>query len=341
MRRRRLVVGGAAVAVLLTGGLFGAATAVPGTEPPVPVVAPPGDVGPYVAAMDEAHRDGLRVWIEADLVKRWRAGPAAFASGLGAIARAARPPGVVGVKIADELGYHDGLDSADRVTAFLDAAATALRRAVPGVRILVDMVVPALGCLPGPDAAAPGPAGCTAAADLGYPQLSLDAVGGYLARHDIDVLDLSTGLLDAGTYADWGSSLDGAQTAAWTEAARRGWPALVTLQARKALAHPGNDTDPPSVVAAALTAYVDIPRRYGATAIDIWTWRQHYQGDTYRLLDPGLRGNALWAGLVDRHRTGARLFTHFSPHSVEVDMATDLHLLARAFPDVFVAAGTG
>jgi hypothetical protein len=307
----------------------------------VPVVAPPGDIGAYVAAMDEAHRDGLRVWIEADLVKRWRAGPAAFEAGVHVIAREARVPGVAGVKIADELGYHDGLDSAAQVTAFLDASAAALRRAVPSVRILVDMVVPALGCLPGPDASAPGPSGCAAAADHSYPQLSLDAIGDYLARHDIDVLDLSTGMLDTGTYADWGSSLDRAQAAAWTEVARRGWPGLVTLQARKALAHPGSDSDPSTAVAAALAVFVDIPCRYGASAVDVWTWRQRYQGDTYRLLDPGLRGNALWTGLVDRHRAGVRLFTHFSPHSVEIGVGADLRLLATAFTDVFVAAGTG
>jgi hypothetical protein len=94
-------------------------------------------------------------------------------------------------------------------------------------------------------------------------------------------------------------------------------------------------------VDAALGTFVDTPVRLGAAAVDVWTWRQRYQGATYRLLDPGLRTNALWDGLVARHRAGDRLFTHFSPSSVEVGLDTDLHLLATAFTDVFVAAGTG
>ena len=35
----------------------------------------------YAAAVDAAHRDGLRVWIEADLRKRWFAGPAVVRRG--------------------------------------------------------------------------------------------------------------------------------------------------------------------------------------------------------------------------------------------------------------------
>ena len=58
--------------------------------------------------------------------------------------------------------------------------------------------------------------------------------------HAIDVLDLSTGLLSDSTYASWGTTSDAAQTAAWQEVSRRGWPGLVQLQPRKALAHPGS-----------------------------------------------------------------------------------------------------
>lgn len=339
-RGRWVVCGITAVLVLAVGGSSWAVAAHQGDQPPAVAVAAPGDIGAYLAAMDRAHRDGLTVWIEADLVKRWRAGPEAFRQGIDVIAREATVPGVAGVKIADELGYHDGLDSTRQVTAFLDASAAALRGAAPRARILIDMVVPVLGCLPGrPDIATA--VACAAAADRSYPQLSLSAVDGYLARHDVDVLDLSTGLLDATTYAAWGSSLDDAQVAAWTEVTRRGWDRLVTLQARKALAHPGSDGDSVASVNAALTTFVDIPQRYGAVAVDVWTWRQRYRGEVYRLADPGLRGNALWAGLVDRHHDGVRLFTHFSPYSVEVGVDADLQMLATAFTDVFVAAGTG
>jgi hypothetical protein len=85
---------------------------------------------------------------------------------------------VVGVKIADELGYADGLHSPAEVSTFLHTTAVALRAAAPGKLILVDMIVPELGCMPGQQAAAavgdhlcgPGPRRLPAArADGGRP----------------------------------------------------------------------------------------------------------------------------------------------------------------------------
>jgi len=73
----------------------------------------------------------------------------------------------------------------------------------------------------------------------------------------------------------------------------------------------------------------------------VWTWRQKYQGDIYRLLDPGLRPNPLWASLQQRRARGDVLFTHLSPQSVEVGLDADLKVLAQVFTDLFVAAGTG
>ena len=73
----------------------------------------------------------------------------------------------------------------------------------------------------------------------------------------------------------------------------------------------------------------------------MWTWHQHYQGQIHRLLDPGLRPNALWQGLRQRRADGAVLLTHFTPSSVEVGLDADLAALASVFTDVFVAAGTG
>ncbi|HKD98628.1 MAG TPA: hypothetical protein VKB69_13695 [Micromonosporaceae bacterium] len=342
MTAPRLIAAGAAlVAAAAIALLVGIPNDSPDRSVPVRVPPTPGDISAYLDAIGTANRAGLRVWIETDLVQRWRAGSASFQQGIDVVAREARLPGVVGVKIADELGYDDGLTSSRDIDGFLDASAAALRAAAPGKKILVDMVVPELGCLPGPSPAEAGPARCDSSARRAYPQLTLDAVGGYLARHDVDVLDLSTGLLSADTYASWGVSQGDAQAAAWREVDRRGWGHLVTLQARKALAHPGSDSDPAPEVAADLDTFVDVPRQLGAVAVDVWTWRQHYEGAIYRLLDPGLRTNALWDGLVARHRAGVRLFTHFSPSSVEVALGTDLHVLATAFTDVFVAAGTG
>jgi len=308
---------------------------------PNPSVGPPAPIGPYQEAVDAAQQHGLRVWLEADLVKRWLAGKDAFDAGVTTLAALSARPGVVGIKIADELGYQDGMDSASKIGSFLADSASALHRAAPGKLLLVDMLVPELGCLPDFTPSPPAASACAAAQRAKYPELELSQVDGYLRAHVIDVLDLSTNLQTANTYADWGVDSSTAQRAAWQEARRRGWDRLVRLQARKALAHPGDYLGTDADARAALTTYVDIPREMGATAVDVWTWRQLYQGEIYRLIDPGLRSNPLWAGLVARHAAGARLFTHLSPHSLERDLQTDLNLVAQAFTDLFVAAGTG
>ncbi len=93
--------------------------------------------------------------------------------------------------------------------------------------------------------------------------------------------------------------------------------------------------------AADVHTWVDVPMSDGATAVDVWTWRQRYEGDINRILNPGLQPNALWDDLVARRQQGARLFTHMSPHSLEESLDADLAKLAQAFTDVFVAAGTG
>lgn len=294
----------------------------------------------YVAAIQAAHRAGLRVWIEADLVRRWLAGPASFQQAIDAVADEATQSGVVGVKIADELGYHDGLTTSVQVDQFLDASAAALHAAAPGKLILIDLIVPELGCLPGRQPMPAAATTCAATRRHDLPQLTMVQVDGYLRRHDVDVVDLSTNMLDPTTYASWGADLDSAQAAAWHEADARGWDKLVTLQARKALAHPGVAA-PADNANAALHTFVDIPQQMGAAATDVWTWRQQYEGDTYRLLDPGAKVNDLWTGLVRRHQAGMRMFTHFSPSSVEISLDADLGLIAQAFTDVFVAAGTG
>ncbi|MEU7872911.1 hypothetical protein [Dactylosporangium sp. NPDC049140] len=346
MRRRTILFGAA-------GALLAAATGTalarrPGTSPPrgpaaswapsqQPVVGISGDR--YAAAVTAAHQLGLTVWIESDLVKRWLAGPDSFRGAVATVAKLAAQPGVAGIKIADELGYHDRLDSAQQVQRFLDAAAEALHAAAPGKRLLVDLLVPELGCLPGRPAPPGGAAACAGQARAQYPQLTADAVDGYLRSRRIDVVDLSSGLQAPATYRGWGVDQDTAQRTAWAEAKRRGWDGLATLQARKALAHPGAYTG--SDAGPSLTTFVDIPRQQGAAAVDVWTWRQQYQGETYRLLDPGLRSNALWEGLLQRRAAGARLFTHLSPSSLETDLQTDLAMLAKVFTDVFLAAGTG
>jgi hypothetical protein len=318
----------------------GGASAVttPQATRPASPLAPLGD---YRHAVDVAARDHLRVWIEADMVKRWEEGEPSFRAAVARVAILARRPGVVGIKIADELGYNDGLDSAAKVRQFLSDSARALHAAAPHKLILVDMVVPQLGCWPGHQFAGSPAAACAAAARSRYPALGLSGIGSYLRMHVIDVLDLSTGLLTDSTYATWGTTADGAQVAAWREVHRRGWPSLVRVQARKALAHPGAYDSTSAETVADMRLYVGIPLTYGAQAVDIWTWHQEYDGAMYQLMNPGMRPNALWGQLEQQRRAGHVLFTHMSPHSVEAGLDRDLAKISTVFVDIFLPAGTG
>lgn len=295
---------------------------------------------PYAAAIRTAVHDGLAVWIESDLASRWLAGSASFDAGLARVVQLAQIPGVQGVKIADELGYDDGFAGRpEQMRGFVRAAAAALRPRLPGRKLLVDLVVPQLGCLPGNDSTAA--VTCRESAALLHPGLTLTDIDALLGTGAIDVVDLSSGLLTARQYAAMRSTPDAAQTAAWQEVIRRGWGRQVALQARKALAHPGALPPGATNISSELNTYIDIPLTKGARAVDIWTWRQLYDGEIYQLTDPGGRPNELWDALGRRHDAGDVLFTHFSPSSVEVSVPQDLAEIATTFSAVFIAAGTG
>ena len=349
-RRAAIAIAGAVLAVIAgaaCGGQAnqGAQSAIPLSGPlgswTPPVPQPLSPITDYRSAVSVAIADHLRVWIEADLVKRWEEGPTWFSAAIGRVAALADRPGVTGIKIADELGYNDGMNSAAKIRKFLSAAAQALHAAAAHKLILVDMVVPQLGCLPGRQRPGSPEAACASQQQRAYPQLAPSDVDGYLRLHAIDVLDLSTYLQPDGTYASWGTTAPAAQLAAWQEVRDRGWPALVRLQARKALAHPGSYPGTAADAAAEVRTYVEIPLGNGARGADIWTWRQEYQGEIYRLLNPGMQDNALWDQLAQLRRSRAALFTHFSPHFVESGVRSDLAMIATVFTDVFLPAGTG
>jgi hypothetical protein len=309
------------------------------TTPADPVAVRPGAA--YVAAIKAVVADGARVYVETDLVKRWLQGPSAFRSTVAVVAAMASMPGVDGVKIADELGYRDGLTSPAAVQAFLDAAATALHARLPHTKILVDMVVPDLGCLPGSTDLGAWPQACAQAQEQLTPAATMTAVDGYLASGDIDVLDLSAGLRPDSEYQSIGVSRDDAMRQAWVEVARRGWGSEVRLQARKALAFPGDYLGDAATAEADVHTFVDIPLSEGARAVDIWTWRQVYQGQVVRLMNPGLADNALWAALLSRRQQGADLWTHMTPSSLEIGLSADVGAMTQVMSTVFVAAGTG
>jgi hypothetical protein len=313
---------------------------------------------------------GAQAWVEADLVKAWRTGPDRYQQVLDVVVAFASRPGVAGVKIADELGYGDGLD-ATQALAFLKETTAALHARLPaGRRVLADILVPELGCLdwqrqapatgaegtPSPSAipssvsatSPPAPSATVVASErtcgeiqrAKYPGATLEAVDAEIAHGGLDVVDLSAGLREDGQYLAWGTTRDAAMTAIWDEASRR-WGGEVTLQARKALAHPGRYTGSAQTAERDVHTFVDIPLAHGAKAVDIWTWSQPYKGGTYQLTDPGITDNPLMAALRSRHTKGAHLWTHMSPSSLQRGIEPDVAAATSVFDAVLVASGTG
>lgn len=330
-------------AVLALAGCASVALPPQPVTPPRPplIVGMPGPGDRYAAAVDSAARHGLEVWLEADLLARWLDGPEAFDAAVRRVAALASRKGVVGVKVADELGYRDGVAGRPlKALAFLRAVDRALAASVPEAEVLVDLYVPELGCGPRPDEP-PWVRACRSRTLREAPGLGLAQVDSWIASRTVDVVNLSTGLGSDASYASHGSTRDEAQALAWQEVRRRGWPDDVRVRARKALAHPGSYTGSPAQAEADLRTWVDVPSDHGAAAVDIWTWRQTYRGEVVRLMDPGLVPNALYAGLVRRRGAGLQLSTHLTPSSLEHHLEVDMAALARAFSAVFVAAGTG
>jgi hypothetical protein len=250
-------------------------------------------------------------------------------------------PGVRGFKVADELGYHDGLTTPAQAREFLHAVRSGLAERGSHAEILVDVVVPDLGCLGWTSV---GSRDCAQAARVKTPAACASAVGSYLRAGLIDRLDVSTSLLDEWTYQKWGLTLASAQQEAWAEIDRLGWGQLTQLQARKALAGPGGYQGSTADAQLDAHTYVDVPSSHGALGVDIWTWRQEYDGALVGLLDNQLHDNPLWRALRAEHDNGTLLFTHMTPSLLPSDDAArtrEYDRVAEVFGAVYVAAGTG
>jgi len=343
-RRPALTAAGlSAVLLALCAACTSGSAAAPTTPATGPVTLRPQ----YVALAETVAAHGAQAWVEADLIKAWVTGPERYASALDAVVTLADRKGVAGVKIADELGYEDGTDAAT-VLAFLTATTRALHDRLPGRKVVVDFIVPELGCLswsgvPETAAGAASAQGrrlCGAAEVARNPAVALTAVDGYIARGGLDIVDLSAGLRSDTEYAGWGTTRDAAMAAAWDEASRR-WGTDVRLQARKALAHSGPYDGTKESAEADVHTYVDIPLQHGAHAVDIWTWSQPYKGGTYTLTDPQLAPNHLTRALLERRRRGVELWTHMTPSSLQVGLEQDVASAVSIFSGVLVASGTG
>jgi hypothetical protein len=311
-------------------------TPAPGTAAsvsPGPVPGPPsGDR--YVDLARMLHDRGIEIWFEADLVKRWLEGPAALAKAVERLGELAHQVPVAGFKIADELGYNDGITSVSQATSFLRDSRAALNRVAPKADVLIDILVPQLGC---PDGDAAG--SCRAEAAHAYPAATITGLTSYLGAGLLDRIDLSTGLRD-GTPA----AMESDQRRAWAEVRTLGWRDQTRLQARKALAAPGGYPGDAAQAQDVARTYIDIPKQNGAGAVDIWTWRQSYQGQLVGILGTELTPNALWRELVRRKQSGTVLFTHMTPSLLTTDpvkLGHECDLVGQAFGAVFVAAGTG
>jgi hypothetical protein len=328
----------------------GSGVSAPSSEPPIcpspgpasPDQAPPDLSGDRYAVLAQAlHQRGVAIWWETDLVARWTEGKSAFEQAFSRLGELAKLPGTAGFKVADEIGYRDDMESPAEVAEFLRQTRNRLATVAPGKQILVDAVVPELGCLPWRGS---NQEGCAQRVRLKYPAASAAAIESYLQAGLIDRLDLSTSLLPDSTYTKWGLSRREAQSDAWNRVRAQGWGALTILQARKALAEPDGYQGTAAQAADDAAVYVDIPVTAGAKAVDIWTWRQRYQGSMVSLLGPDLTANSLWSELLRRKREGVQLITHMTPSTMPTDAAGFAHeceLAATAFAAVFVAAGTG
>jgi hypothetical protein len=302
-------------------------------------VTPSGAKTPYQRAVDAAAARGLEVWLDVDLAQRWLQGPRSFTSTIRRLAPLARRPGVVGFKIADELGYQDGFHTAGEVRAFLAGSAAALRRIAPRKFVLADILVPELGCAEGVLASIVSSSMCAQQARARYPALSLSSVDTYVRSGDLDAIDVSTDLLPETTYESWGITQAQAQAAAWRQVAVLHWSAYVTVRERHALAHPGLYTGSATDAERDARIYGSIPLSEGAAGIDIWAWQQVEDGVVMRLMDPGLRSNVLWRMLTGLHNRGIALYTSFTPSSVDQGIRPDMAKVAEVFTGVMVAAG--
>jgi hypothetical protein len=311
------------------------------SAPASPVPNPEAAGDPYAALARTLHSRGVQIWFEADMVARWLEGPQSFQEALDRLGRLASVPGVQGFKVADELGYGDGIDTAAQATDFLRAVRTGLARVAPHAQVLVDVVVPELGCLAWTST---GSESCAREVDAKHPACTEAAVTHYLREGLVDRLDLSTSLLDEWTYQGWGLSQIQAQQAAWRHVNALGWDKLTVLQSRKALADAGGYQGSAIQADHDVQTFVDAPTAGGARAVDVWCWRQGYDGHTVSLLADDLAPNPLWQRLEARHRAGVRLITHITPSLLlptKAQRSEEVARFASVFDEAFVAAGTG
>ena len=155
------------------------------------------------------------------------------------MAELARFPGTVGFKVADELGYHDGLTTKAQVLAFLRATRSALARVAPHAQVLVDAVVPELGCLPRPRRARRS---LRPQRPRHQPGASSTRCPGTSGRAGRPARPECRAAVRVGLPRSRPDPPPGADRKVWRDVDALGWSAMTWLQARKALAMDGGWT---------------------------------------------------------------------------------------------------
>ena len=209
--------------------------------------------------------------------------------------------------------------------------------AAPHKLILVDMIVPELGCMPGhqPPWATSWPAPATAQAPTRSSRCRRSAaICSCTRRRARSQYRHAVGhhVRGLGDPADTAQVRPGGRSAVRAGRAGSG----CTLARRSPIRATTRAARPrPPDCACSLTCRW--PTARGRERVDL---APGVRGAIYRLLIPGMRPNALWAAGGAAAR-GSVLFTHLTPRSVEVRLDGDLATIAPVFTDVFVPAGTG
>ncbi|SDI05788.1 hypothetical protein SAMN05421505_13223 [Sinosporangium album] len=305
-------------------------TASPSPSPSRVPLPEPGDV--IGEALKEADALGLRIWLETDLVASWQAGRAQLKAAAARLAKHAARPGVFGVKIAYDLGMRGGFTKPSQVRKFVADTSLELRAVLPaGQQIAVDVVIPELGCGTNKP--------CIQAMRTKYPLLTLANVEQYVLTGAVDAVNVSGGLFTS-LYQQWKISADRATKAHWIGLRTRNWatrvPGLYIGAREIGLAHAGNTSKVGRDAAeAAVKAKVDLPLRNGVQHVVLWTWRQTWDGNTWRLMNGGIERNAVWNSLRARKALRA-VGVSFNPGEVENGIADDLKAIADVASQVYI-----
>ncbi|MGP4103308.1 hypothetical protein [Nonomuraea sp. KM90] len=146
----------------------------------------------------------------------------------------------------------------------------------------------------------------------------------------------------------------------WSALGRQGWesklPGLAIGARETSLAHSG-PTNPLTAAEAArlVKERIDIPLRGNndhtrnsgrslpltADHIVLWTWRQTFGGQTWRLADaatrdhPGGRPNAMLDALRARH-SRTQLSVTYNPHEPETSIPDDIRIISASASTIYV-----